>query len=315
MGTRPINIELDILFRTLVVVEQGSFHKAASLLGVKTSTLSRRIHELEARIGVSLFQRHRHGVRATNAGKIFLENIQRIESDLDSALVNARAAGRGESGWLRIGLYVSLSAGPLRDALLTYAEHFPDVEISVVDENRRSLMERLNCGALDIVFINGQVRHGAHDILPLWTEDILVAVPDSHPLAHQPSVIWDDLRRERILFPSRDPGPELRNALVAALNGTGVLPVILQTAADRDTVIGLVALRRSVTLLYASNVGVVHPGVTYRKISGRHRMLPVRSIACWHGRNDNPALRRFLSLLRDDSPGAQRASHSAARRD
>src|SRR5262245_18714974 len=96
------NIVLNVVFETLVVLEQGSFHKAASLLGVKTSTLSRRIHELEARIGVSLFQRHRHGVRPTDAGKNFLENIQRIESDLDAALVNARAAGRGESGRLRI---------------------------------------------------------------------------------------------------------------------------------------------------------------------------------------------------------------------
>lgn len=295
------NVDLDILFQTLVVAEQGSFHKAASLLGVKTSTLSRRIHELEARIGVSLFQRHRHGVRPTDAGRVFFENIQRIESDLDSILVNARAAGRGKSGRLRVGLYVSLSAGPLRDTLLAYAEHFPDVEISVVDERRRNLIERLNSGALDIVIVNGQIKHGALDMLPLWTEDILVATPDGHPLSQQDAVTWDDLRHERILFSSRDPGPELHNALIAGLRGTGVLPAILQTSADRDTVIGLVALRRSVTLLYASNAGVVHPGVIYRKLSGRHRMLPIRSIACWHGRNDNPALRQFLSLLRGES--------------
>jgi Bacterial regulatory helix-turn-helix protein, lysR family len=92
------NIELDTVFQTLVVAEQGSFHKAASLLGVKTSTLSRRIYELEARIGVSLFQRHRHGVRPTDAGRIFLRNMQRIESDLDSVLVNARALAQRSPG-------------------------------------------------------------------------------------------------------------------------------------------------------------------------------------------------------------------------
>jgi len=210
------NIELDTLFQLLVVVEQGSFHKAASLLGVKTSTLSRRIRELEARIGVALFQRHRHGVRPTDAGRIFFENMRRIESDLDSVLVNARAAARGETGWLRIGLYASLSAGPLRDALRAYADLFPDVEINVVDESRRSLMERLNSGALDIIIVNGQVKHGAHEILPLWTEDILVAMPHGHALSQQDAVTWDDLRHERILFSSRDPGPELHNALVAA---------------------------------------------------------------------------------------------------
>jgi DNA-binding transcriptional LysR family regulator len=301
-ATRPLmnrNIELDALFQTLVVAEQGSFHKAASVLGVTTSTLSRRIHELEVRIGVSLFQRHRHGVCPTDAGKVFLENMQRIESDFDSVLVNARAAGRGESGWLRIGLYVSLSVGPLRDALVAYAEHFPNVEITVIDESRRSLMERLNSGALDIVIVNGGVRHGAHDILPLWTEDILVAMPDDHPLSRQDAVTWDDLRHERILFSSRDPGPELHNALIAGLNGAGVLPAVQQTSADRDTVIGLVALRRSVTLLYTSSAGVVHPGVIYRKLSGRQRMVPVRCIACWDSGNTNPALQQFLGVLGD----------------
>lgn len=308
-------IELDTVFQTLIVAEQGSFQKAASLLGVKTSTLSRRIHELEARIGVSLFQRHRHGVRPTDAGRIFVESVQRIESDLDSVFVNARGAGRGESGWLRIGLYVSLSTGPLRHALLAYAEHFPDVVISIVDESRRNLMERLSSGALDIIIVNGPVRQGALDILPLWTEDVLVAMPDGHPLSQQDAVTWDDLRHERILFSSRDPGPELHNTLIAGLSGAGVLPAILQTSADRDTVIGLVGLRRSVTLLYTSSVGVVHPGVIYRKLSGRHRTPPVRSIACWQGRNDNPALRQFLSLLRDESLAAQRLPHSAARSD
>lgn len=309
------NVELDTLFQTLVVAEQGSFHKAASLLGVKTSTLSRRIHELESRIGVSLFQRHRHGVRPTDAGRIFFENMQRIESDLGAALVNARDAGRGESGWLRIGVYVSLSTGPLRDALLAYADRFPDVEISVVNESRRSLMERLNSGAIDIVIVNGQVRHGAHDVLPLWTEDILVAMPDGHPLSQQDVVTWDDLRHERILFSSRDPGPELHNALIAGLNGAGILPAILQTSADRDTVIGLVALRRSVTLLYASNAGVVHPGVIYRRIASRRRTPSAQCIACWHIRNDNPALRQFVNLLRGESPAAQRLPHRAARGD
>jgi DNA-binding transcriptional LysR family regulator len=309
------NIELDTLFQTLVAAEQGSFHKAALALGVKTSTLSRRIHELEARIGVALFQRHRHGVRPTEAGKIFFENMQRIESDLDSVLVNARCAGRGESGWLRVGIYVSLSAGPLRDALLAYANRFPDVEISVVDESQRALMERLNRGALDIVIVNGRVRYGAHEILPLWTKDILVAMPNDHPLSQQDAITWDDLRHERILFSSRDPGPELRNALIANLNGAGDLPTILQTSADRDTVIGLVGLRRSVTLLYGSSAGVVHPGVIYRKLIGRHRTLPVRCIACWDGRNENPALPQFLSVLRDESLAAQRLPHSAARGD
>src|SRR5690242_1616480 len=72
------NIELDALLQSLIAAEQGSFHRAGSLLGVQTSTISRRIRQLEARIGVSLFERHRHGIRPTDAGKAFLESTRRI---------------------------------------------------------------------------------------------------------------------------------------------------------------------------------------------------------------------------------------------
>ena len=306
------HIELDALVQTLMAAEQGSFHKAGSLLGVRPSTISRRVRQLESRIGVSLFERHRHGIRPTDAGKLFLESTRRIVGDLEALLTNARTAGRGESGWLRIGLYVSLSSGPLRETLLAYMDRFPDVEVRIIDEGRHGLMERLNSGALDVVIVAGQIFSGTHEVLPLWSERILLAVPENHRLAGQPVVSWDDLRRERILLSSRDPGPELRDALIAKLNGTGVLPMVVQTSADRDTVIGLVALRRSLTLLYGSNAGVVHPDVAYREISGRTKTLPPRYFACWHSCNDNPALRQFLRLLREDAVAVGERSHPVA---
>lgn len=306
------NIELDALVQTLIAAEQGSFHKAGVLLGVRTSTISRRVRQLEHRIGVSLFVRHRHGIRPTDAGKLFLETTRRIVGDLEALLGNARTAGRGESGWLRVGLYVSLSTGPLRETILAYMERFPAVEVRIIDESRHSLMERLDSGALDVVIVTGQIGSGSHQVLPLWSERILLAVSETHRLRSQPAVSWDDLRQERIVFGSRDPGPELRDALIARLNGTGVLPVIVQTSADRDTVIGLVALRRSITLLYGSNTGVTHPGVVYREISGPSRALPLRSFACWHERNDNPALKEFLTLLREDVVTALRQAQPHA---
>lgn len=300
------DVDLELLVQIEVVAEQGSFHKAALLLGVQTSTVSRQIRQFEARIGVSLFERHRHGVRPSGAGKSFLEDIRRILSDVDTLLTNARTAGRGELGPLRIGLYVSLSSGPLRECLLVYFERFPDVEVRVVNESRHDLMEHLNNGALDVVIVIGHARSAGHEILPLWDEDVLVALPEHHRLLQQPTLSWDDLRGERILVGSRDPGPELKNLLIAKLNASGDLPTFVQSGADRDTVIGLTALRRSITLLYASDAGVIHPGVVYRPITASSRSLPLRNFACWRARNDNPALHQFLILLRqqrDATPG------------
>jgi DNA-binding transcriptional LysR family regulator len=294
------NIELDALVQILIAAEQGSFHRAGSLLGVRTSTISRRVRQLEGRIGVSLFERHRHGIRPTEAGKAFLANTRRIIDDVEALLTDARTVGRGESGWLRIGLYVSLSRGPLREALATYMARYAGVEVRIIDETRSQLMEDMNRGAVDIVILAGQIRGSMpHQVLPLWTERVLLAVPEDHRLARKSIVTWDDLRGERILLATRDPGPGLRDLLVAHLGGVGMQPRIIYTRAQRDTLIGMVGFRRALTLLYGSNAGVRHPGVVYRELvdpGGRSRL---RYFACWDSRNTNPALQQFLSVLGD----------------
>jgi DNA-binding transcriptional LysR family regulator len=293
------HIDLHALVQTLIAAEQGSFHKAGLRLGVQPSTISRRVKTLERRVGVALFERHNHGVKPTQSGRDFLDSARRILGDLEGLVTNARNVGRGETGWLRVGLYLSLSKGPLRDALFAYMDRFPKVEVRIVDESRHSLIERLNSGAVDVAVLAGQVWNGSHELLPLWSERILLALPENHRLCEQSTVSWDDLRRERFVFGNRDPGPELRDFLVAKFNGTGVLPTVVQTNADRDTVIGLVALRRSITLLYASNAGVIHPGVIYREISAHSRARQLPCFACWQSHNDNPALHQFLRLLRE----------------
>jgi DNA-binding transcriptional LysR family regulator len=148
--------------------------------------------------------------------------------------------GRSRRTEIGLGLYVSLSSGPLRKTLSNYMERFTGVEVRVIDGARYSLMERLNSGALDIIILTGQIPSGTHEVLPLWDEKVLVAVSEIHRLASQQLVTWDDLRHERIPFSNRDPGPELRDRLTAKLNGDGIQPTIVETSADRDTMISLV---------------------------------------------------------------------------
>src|SRR5262249_35605071 len=128
------HIDLHALVQTLIAAEQGSFHKAGLRLGVQPSTISRGVRKLERRVGLALFERHNHGVRPTRSGRDFLDSARRIVGDLEGLLTNARNAGRGESGWLRVGLYVSLSKGPLRDALFAYMDRFPGVDVRIIDE-------------------------------------------------------------------------------------------------------------------------------------------------------------------------------------
>ena len=172
------DIELVTLLQTLIAAGQGSFHKAGTSIGVPASTVSRRVKSLETLIGIKLFDRHRHGIRPTAAGGAFLEQIGRILDELNIALLNASTKAQGQTGWLKIGAYVSPSTGQLRAALREYRHRFPDVDVQYTDGERRHLIERLDAGAIDVAIVAGQFRAGVRDVIPLWREKVLVAVPE-----------------------------------------------------------------------------------------------------------------------------------------
>lgn len=290
------NTELVTLIQTLAAAEQGSFHKAGLQFGVPASTISRRVRSLEAQIGVRLFSRHRHGIRRTAAGDGFLEQIRRILGDLNLVLVNTSTARRRHDGLLRIGLYVSPWRGQLRAVLKAYKHRFPNVRIQYTEAERRELMARLAAGAIDVAIVADHARHGPHDVIALWREKILVAMSSSHRLARKRNLAWEDLREEKI-FLGRDAGGDLRDHLMARLKTSRRQPAIHSLNVGRDFCLSLVGLEPDVTLVYESDAGTKHQGVTYRELTDSRGPSLVPYYACWMGHNDNPALRHFLDLL------------------
>lgn len=290
-------VELNVLIQTLIAAEQGSFHKAGTLLGIPASTVSRRVRSLETQLGVKLFDRHRHGIRPTTASHAFLRPVRRILDELNTVLINARTVAHGQVGALNIGLYVSPSSGHLRTAIREYRQTFPQVDVQYVEGERSQLMERLNAGSIDVAIVAGHFRSGMHDIVPLWSEKILVAMATTHPLASKAALTWDDLRKQQILL-GRDPGPELRDHLMSRLNASGDLPAIRHSHIGRDFVLSLLDIGSDITLLYEADTGTRHPGVIYREVADDRGPSLVPYFACCMSSNDNPALLRFLDLLR-----------------
>ena len=113
-------VMLQYLRYVLAAAEKRSFRKAAVELGVWESTISRGIRDLEDEIGVAIFIRHSGGVTLTNAGSKFLSHARAVFGRIEYALKDAGAAGRGEVGMVRIGIFSSLASGFLAELLHAY---------------------------------------------------------------------------------------------------------------------------------------------------------------------------------------------------
>lgn len=300
---RPVSaINLPYLRYAIVAADEGSFRRAAETLFVKQSTLSRRIRQLEDSIGMVIFDRTSGGITATAWGRSFLRQGRSILEQIDSLAAAARRASRGEVGQLSIGFYTSFSAGTLRATFQDFTQSFLDVKLDMVEKSRTSLMSALRRGTLDAVIVTGDALRGGTGILPLWSERVLLALPEGHPLANQETIYWTDLIGDIILLSECGQGRELEELVISKLGSSQDRPRIERHDVNRSIIKSLVGVVPGVTLILESDIGAKISGVVYREIRDGNGPSRIGYSACWREDNENPALANFLNLLRERYP-------------
>src|SRR5229473_3454403 len=87
-------VDLQHLRYAVAAADNGSFRRAAEVLLLRQSTLSRCIRQLEEGIGLTVFERSSGGVRATPAGRDFVRMARSILEQMDALLTTAHRTGR-----------------------------------------------------------------------------------------------------------------------------------------------------------------------------------------------------------------------------
>lgn len=293
--------ELRDLKWAIATSQQRSLRQAAETLQIRQSTLSRRLQNIECRLGATLFERTNGGTRPTIAGLEFLELARRILEDTDSALRNLKARSRGENGRLAIGIYASLATGNMHATLADYHRRFPEVDVHILDGGHTHLVCALARGAIDVAIMTNCQSSWDGRILSLWTERIIVALPERHPLAERDAVTWRQLADERLILPLDGPGQELEGLLAAKLNGDKPKRMLHQES-GLDRLLSLVSTGYGVLLMLEGGAGLRHEGVVYREIQEDAEPTRLNFMAYWQECNANPTLTPFLKMLRERYP-------------
>ena len=113
------------------VVESGSLTRAAGVLQVATSAVSRRIKDLEARLGTQLLHRTTRQMRLTASGEVFHARARDILQSLEEAEAEAGHSARALAGPLRIAAPLSFGRIHLGAILLDFACEHPAVELDI----------------------------------------------------------------------------------------------------------------------------------------------------------------------------------------
>ena len=117
------------------VVEQGSFIAAARTLRLPKTTVSRKVQELETRLGAQLLHRTTRKLGLTEAGNVYYEHSQRIARELDEAESAVSQLQGGPRGWLRITAPYSLGIERIAPLLGEFHARHPEVRVEMLLSN------------------------------------------------------------------------------------------------------------------------------------------------------------------------------------
>lgn len=295
-------VDLKHLRSAVAAADYGSIRQAAELLSIRHSILSRSICELEHRIGVRVFERSGGGVKPTPAGRSVLRVARLVLEQVDVLVATAKSNGRGETGRLSVGFCTSISAGNLRATLTEFKKRFPQIELATIERSRTRLASALRNGTADILVVTGNVPLPDNDVRALWSERILVSLPENHALAARSVVYWTDLRNETVLLSQYDPGREFEDLMISKLVSVTERPKIERHDVSRGIIKSLISMNIGISMVLESDIGASFAGLVYRELNDGTGPSRLDFYAYWRDDNENPVLKHFVDLLAERYP-------------
>lgn len=277
--------------------EHLSIRAAADALDVEPSSVSRAIRDVEERMGTGLFERGGFGVRLTDAGRRFVEQTRPAFRQIERALEDLAAAGRVETGILRIGVITTLAGGFLRELVTRYEAAYPGVMLEIRDGGRQDHIGAIRSRVLDAAFLTGNAAVAGCDTVEFWRERVYIAMPRTHPLAKRDGVEWAELKDEQFIVSGFEPGPEVRDYIVRRIANYSTYPSIEYHPVHQETLMHRVAMGKGITAVSEAWTDVIIPDLALVPLRADEDIVPFSAV--WSPEADNPSLRRLISFARN----------------
>jgi LysR family hca operon transcriptional activator len=295
-------MELRHLRYFVAVAEELSFTRAASRLHTAQPSLSQQIRQLENEVGVPLFERTRHHVRLTAAGRLFLSEAQEILSRVDRAVRRAARAAAGEVE-LSVGTFPAADVKVLPRLRPLIAARLPHLHLVLHSKYAVDPISGLRQGRLDVAFLRGPVVEPELVVTDIAHEPIMVVLPAGHALAGKKRIRVDRIDTLRCIPISRLVAPGLHDAVGTFCQQANV-PI--HSVHEADNVVShlhMVAAGLGFALL-PDYVGTLLPAGAVMKPLDWDPVPTVTIVMARRRETPPPGLQAFLDLVGDAfSPG------------
>lgn len=294
-----LNISLRQLHQFAIVAHELHFGRAAERLNMTQPPLSMAIQNLEASLGIKLFDRTNRQISLTDAGTALLADVEQIREKLDLAVTRARKIAAGEEGEVRLGVLPSCSILP--DVLRVLRRERPGLAIDLREATTAEQLALIREQRIDAGLIRPPVACPEDlEHLVVAKQPLVAVLPDDHHLSKLLAVPIDAFREEPFIGTPTDNANGLHGRISALTMTRGFEPNIVQVVREIPTVMALVAGGLGVSIVPKSRLETGYSGVTIRPIEMPQGM-PAPEIAlwlAWSRHNSREALHGFLEALR-----------------
>ncbi len=177
------------------VIENGNFYEAAEQCHVSQSAISQQIKKLEDELGVKLLERHNRTFSLTPAGEHFYRKSLIISGDIKQLVRETKRIAAHDQAVLRIGYYKGYHGNELSEAIASFSEKYPTVDVEITVGSHEELYHAMEDGSVDLA-INDQRRafSDAYNNEILAESKIYIELSTKNPLSRLAALEVEDLK-------------------------------------------------------------------------------------------------------------------------
>lgn len=234
-------MELRVLNYFLTVVQEKTISKAAEVLHLSQPTLSKQLKDLEAELGVTLFERGNRFITLTEEGTYLANKGKEIVALIDTTTSNL-ISDEVISGEIAIGGGETQAFEFIAILLQELTEKYPEIRLKLYSGNADDVLEKIDKGILDFGLVIDPVEKQKYEYLRLPLSDHWgILVNQAHPLAEKQEITPNDIQTTPLLISSQS---LVNNQLAEWLGGN----------LDHYNIIGTYNLLYNASLLVRQNV-------------------------------------------------------------
>ena len=212
-----INFRLKVFYSVAISL---NFTKAAEDLFITQPAVTKNIKELETELDIRLFDRIKGKVYLTEAGSVLLGYVNKVKEFDDKLNYDLSVLKNRQSGHLRIGASTTIGQYVLPAILAQFKNHYPDIDISLYNENTNKIEQVLADREIELGMVEGKSKNSQLKYIPFIRDEIVVVAHTSQVISQTDEISSDELMRIPIVL--REPGSGSLDIIIDKLEESGL---------------------------------------------------------------------------------------------